>query len=233
MLSGSRKPAWRRKSASRISRASPAAAARSCARAVYSGACGVADHPAEPAQLSECLEDDVVVVGLVGERECSASAIDSRREPLPEACRLGEADLDARVKRRLRRGVACGFLEERDGKVIVVKLGENEQRLGAQRTVGRLGQQLGDRSCARPLPGGEVRTRSGERAPCALVLWFRRRQPECVLRKLGRERRCAAIARRRSGALEQTGDSGVGLDGREREVTSAEDGVVDDLARCA
>ena len=110
-----------------------------CARRV-NGRLGVADQSAEPTEQRERLEDDGDVVGVVGERECSAGAVQSRRESFPEACRLGKADLDARVERRLRRRLACGLLEDGDGKVVVAKLCEDKEGLRPQRTVGRLGQ---------------------------------------------------------------------------------------------
>ena len=105
--------------------------------------------------------------------------------------------MDARLKRRLRRRLAQGFLEQRNGEVVVLELGEEEEGLGAQRAALRLGQQLGrDRPRACPLPGGEMRTSCSERSPVALVARVRRRQPERLLGELGRERRRAAIGRR-------------------------------------
>ena len=71
--------------------------------------------------------------------------------------------------------------------------------LGAQRAALRLGQQIvGDRSRTRPFPGSEMRTSRGERPSVALVARVRRRQAQRVLGELGRERRCAAIGRKRA-----------------------------------
>ena len=55
-------------------------------------------------------------------------------EALPEAFRRGEADVDERLERRVRRRLAERLLEKRNGEVVVLELGEDEQSLGAQRT---------------------------------------------------------------------------------------------------
>jgi hypothetical protein len=49
--------------------------------------------------------------------------------------------VDERFERRMRRRLAYGFLEERNGEVVVVELGEEDERLGAQRT-SRPGEQI-------------------------------------------------------------------------------------------
>ena len=152
-----------------------------------------------------------VVVELVGELERGARVLERRREPLPEACRPGEAAVDARLERRLRRRLAQRLLEQRDGAVDALELGEEDESLGAQRADLGLGQQVGrDRAGARPLPGGVMRTRRGERSPMALVARLRRRQPERLLGELGRDRRRAAIGREPRGVVEHSGDVGVG-----------------------
>ena len=102
------------------------------------------------------------------------------------------------------RRLAQGLLEQRDGAIDALELGEEDERLGAQRADLRLGQQVGrDRPGARPLPGGVMRTSRGERAAMALVARVRRRQPERLLGELGRDRRRAAIGGQPRGVVER------------------------------
>ena len=185
-------------------------------------------------ELHECLEPEDVVVEAVGKLEGGTRALERRRESLPEAFRPGEADVDARLERRLRRRLAQRLRENGNGEVVVLELGEEKQGLGAQRAALRLGQQIvGDRSRARPLPCSEMRTSRSERPPVALVARVRRRQPERVLGELGRERRRAAIGRETRGVVEHGGDAGVRRLRRQREVTGAEERVVDDAPQPA
>ncbi len=91
-----------------------------------------------------------------------------------------------------------------DGTVDALELGEEDERLGAQRADLRLGQQVGrDRPRARPLAGGLMRTSRGQRSTMALVALVRRRQPERLLGELGRDGRRAAIGRQPRGVVER------------------------------
>src|SRR5439155_26787375 len=102
----------------------------------------VAHHAAEPTQLCERLETEDIVADAVGEHECGTGAVEGAREALPEALRSGEADVDERLERRVRRRLAYGLLETRHGDGVVLELGEDEESLGAQRTA-RPGEQIG------------------------------------------------------------------------------------------
>ena len=61
-----------------------------------------------------------------------------------------------------------------------------------------------------------------------LVAAVRRRQPERLLGELGRDGGRAAIGRQPRGVVEHAGDLGVRRVRRQREVTGAEERVVDD-----
>src|SRR5262245_34085128 len=67
-----------------------------------------------------------------------------------------------------------------------------------------------------------------KRAAAALVSPIGRRQPERLLRELRGQGRRAAIGGQRRGVLEHTYDLVVWAIGRQRKVTGAEDGVVDE-----
>ena len=135
--------------ASRSRRGSPAAVARSRSRAAYARRLGVAHHAAEHVEVHECLEpEDVVVEARRRARVRHACPRGPPRIP-PEAFRPGEADVDARLERRLRRRLAQGLLENGNGEVVVLELGEEEEGLCAQRAALRLGQQIVRRSLAR------------------------------------------------------------------------------------
>jgi hypothetical protein len=111
----------------------------------------------------------------------------------------------------------------------VLELGQEEEGLGAQGRALRLGQQLvPDRAGARPLPRSEMRTSRGEPPPVALVTIVRRGQAERVLGEFGRESRCAAIGRETRGVVERGGDVPVRRLRRQRDVTGAEERIIDD-----
>jgi hypothetical protein len=79
----------------------------------------------------ERVESQCVVADPVGELEPGSHAVEGSCESLPEALRPRQADLDARLEFRMRRRLAQGFLEDRDGEVIVLELGEEEEGLRA------------------------------------------------------------------------------------------------------
>ncbi len=200
-----------------------------CACGVF-GRLGVAHDSAEHVEAHERLEAEDIVVEVVGNFQYGTRTIEGGWEAFPEALCPAEADLDERLERRVCRGIAQGFLEDRDGKIVMLELGEEEERLGAERAGLSLGQQVGrDRSRTGPLPGNEMGTGSGERAPAALVTLDRRRQAKRLLGELGHYRRLAAIRCQRGGVIEQTRNVGIRAVSREREVTGAQDRAVDDL----
>ena len=74
-----------------------------------------------------------------------------------------------------------------------------------------------------------MRTSRGERPSVALVARVRRRQPERLLGELGRDRRCAAIGREPRAASSSTAATSASGDvRRQREVTGAQERIVDD-----
>ena len=78
-------------------------------------------------------------------------------------------------------------------------------------------------------PARAMRTSRRQGATTALVALVRRRQPKRLLGELGSDGRCAALGRERGGILEHGGGGGVRSVAREREVTRAEERVLDDL----
>ena len=122
------------------------------------------------------------------------------------------------------------FLEHRYGEVVELELREQDECFGAERAFLDFREHFGrDRSRARPLAGDELRSSRCECSTPALVLLVGRRQPERLLGQLRRQRRRAAFCLESCGAVEQTGDVGVGHSARQREVTSACDRIVNDL----
>ena len=189
----------------------------------------VADDDAERHEVQECGEAEGVVVDAVGKLERGAGALERRWKALPEALRPREAYLDARFERRVRRRLAQRLLEDRDGQVVVLELGEDEEHFGARRTGLRLGQQLdGERSRARPLACSELRPCRAEHAPAALVGAIRRREPKRLLGELGRERQRAASGRQCRRVVQHSGHLGVRRVGRERQVARTEERVIED-----
>jgi hypothetical protein len=53
-------------------------------------------------EAHECLKPEDVIVETVGKLEGNMHALKRRRESLPEAFRPGEADVDTRLKLRMR-----------------------------------------------------------------------------------------------------------------------------------
>ena len=135
------------------------------------GASRVADEPAEERPEHRRARDSQrVVVELVGELERRTCVLERSDEALPEAGRPRESAVDDRLERRARRRLAKRLLEQRDGTVEALELGEEDERLGAQRPDVCLGQQVGrDRPGARPLAGGVMGASCRERATVALV----------------------------------------------------------------
>ena len=111
----------------------------------------------------------------------------------------------------------------------MVELGEEEEGLGAQRAALRLGQQIvGNRSRACPFPRSEMGTSRGEPPSVAPVAGTRRGQAERVLSELGSESRCAAIGRKTRSVVEHGSDASVRRLRRQRDVTGAQERIVDD-----
>jgi hypothetical protein len=110
----------------------------------------------------------------------------------------------------------------------VFELSEEEKSFGAQRAALCLDQQIADyRSRACPLARSLVCPSSRERTLAALVALIRWRQPECVLRELGRKGRRAAICSEVRSVVEHDGNPRIGRFRRKREVTGAEERVID------
>ena len=189
----------------------------------------VAGEPAEDRLHRSSARSEHVVVEAIGELERCTGMLERSHVALPEACRPREPTVDDRLKRRARGRLAQGFLEQRDGTVDALELGEEDESLGAQRADFRLGQQVGrDRPGARPLPGSVMRTSRSQRAPMALVAHVQRRQPERLLGELGRDGRRAAIAGQSRGVVEHNGNLGVRRVPGQREVARTEERVFDD-----
>ena len=81
-----------------------------------------------------------VVVDVLGERERCTSVLERSHVPVPEAGRPRESTVDDRLKRRARGGLAQGVLEQRDGTVDALQLGQEDESLGAHRADFRLGR---------------------------------------------------------------------------------------------
>lgn len=158
------------------------------------------------------------------------SALDRRREALPETFRPREREEDAALERRLERRLAQSFFENRDGKVVVLELGEQEKRLGALRPCARVRDQVAsDRPGPRPLAGRELSARGRERSAIVAVAVARRGQPERLLGKLGRGCGRPAIECEASCLVERLRNRFIGRLGREREVPCSQERIVDDL----
>ena len=104
-------------------------------------------------EAHECLKHHDVIVETVGKVQGTTHALERRRESLPEAFRPGEVNADARLRRRTRRCFAQRLRKNRDGEVVVLELGEENEGLGARGPALRLGQKLvPDRPGARRSP---------------------------------------------------------------------------------
>ena len=190
---------------------------------------GIADGTTERGEDGERVDAERVVGEIVGDRERCAGVLQGSHEPLRETGRPREAAQDDGLQSRPRRRLAQGLLEQHDAPVEALEFGEEQESLGAQRADVAFRQQVGcDRPGARPFPSRALRTSCSQRAMTAIVALVRRRQPDSLLGELRRGGRRAALGRERRGILEHGGGGGVRSVAREREVTGAEYGVVDD-----
>ena len=102
------------------------------------------------------------------------------------------------------------FLEQRDGTVDALELGEEDERLGAQRPVLRLVQQSVAIVRARVhSPAARCARAAASARRWRSSVLVRRRQPERLLGELGRDGRRTTIGRQCRGAVEHAGDVGV------------------------
>ena len=148
---------------------------------------------------------------------------------LRETSRPRQPALDRRLQGRARRRLVERFLEQRDGAVEALELGEEEEHVGPHRAEPAVLEQLaGNRPRARPLPAGAMGASRGQRPPVALADLVRRRQPQRRLGQLGRARRGAATAGDRRRILQRGGDGWVGLVRREREMAGAQHWIRDE-----
>ena len=170
-----------------------------------------------------------MVVELVGELEGHPGVLERPHVALPEACGPRETAVDDRLKRRTRACLLESLLEQGDRMVDGLELGEENESLGAQRPDLGLTEQVGrDRPGPRPFTRSMMRTSCGQSAPLTLRAGARRRQPERLLGELGGDRGRAAIHGEPRGFVELTCDGRVGRVRREREVTGAEERILDD-----
>ena len=115
------------------------------------GASCVADHPAEDRLHRLGARPKDVVVELVGELERHPGVLERPYVALPEARCPREPAMDDRLKRRTRACLLESLLEQGDRAIDALELGEEDERLGAQRPDLGLGQQVG-RDRPRPRP---------------------------------------------------------------------------------
>jgi hypothetical protein len=136
--------------------------------------------------------------------------------------------VDSRLERGARLRFAQGFLEQL-GTPIDLDLGEQNESLRTLRTDLRFIKKLGpDRPRACPLSSTLMRMSGRQRAAMTVLATVRRRQSQCLLGKLGRDRRRAAVDRDPHCVVELSGDTFVRSVPRESKVASAEDRVIDD-----
>ena len=151
-----------------------------------------------------------VVLEIVGEIKCCTRMFERSHVSRSKACRPRESAMDERLERRSRLRLTKGFLEQHHATVDTLELSEQDERLGAQRTDFRLGEQIGrDRPGTRPLTGNVVCTSRVERSTMALFAPVERRQSERVLGELGRDGRRAPVACKARGVVEHVGDDAV------------------------
>ena len=93
----------------------------------------VSDETAEEREHSECDDPPRVVVEIVGQVERGTSVLERSDKALLEARRPRETAVSGRLQRRLLGRLAQGFLEQRNGTVESLELGEEDERLGAER----------------------------------------------------------------------------------------------------
>jgi hypothetical protein len=180
-------------------------------------------------KIHECVETEGVVVKTIGELEHGAGGLERHGEARPEAFRPGEAEADHCFEPCIVRRLPEGFLKNRNGEVVVLELGEEQERLGTHRPARGLGEQLvRNRAGTRPLAGRKMRPRGSECPPLALVPHFGGGESERLLGEFCRNGGCTAIGRELGGVLERAGDVGVGRVHRERAMTCTDDWVVCD-----
>ena len=178
---------------------------------------GVAHEAGKRVDVQKRLEAQGVVADAVGELERSTRRRERTVESASEALGPAEADGDPCLEPLVRRCVAERFLEHGDGQVVVLEVGEQEERLGAERPLVDLGEQVGgDRPRARPLSGREVGARGRQRPRMALVAQPGRRQPQCLFGELRRDGTCSALLRQCRRFVEHPRDVGVGRVGTQR-----------------
>ena len=211
-------------------RTSPVAAASSRARVTADDASGSPTKEARIDDVDKRLEAQGVVADAVGEFERGARRRERTVESASEALGPGEADRNPGLEPLVRCCVAERFLEHGDGQVVVLEVGEQQERLGTERPLVDFGEQVGgDRPSARPLSGREVRARGRQRPRAALVAQHGRCQPQRLFGELRRDGPCSTLLRQRSRFVKHPRDVGVGRVGAEREMAGANDRIVRDL----
>ena len=193
--------------------------------------CGASASPANQPRMActACARARSTSSSSSSASSSAARACSSARTYRSEARRPREPAVDDRLERRARRRLAQRFLEQRDGAVDALELGEQDERLGAQRADLRLGQQVGrDRPRARPLAGRLMRASCGERSAVALVARGRAasagaparrarpRRPTRRDRRPAARRRRAQRRRRRPARPSRARGDGRGAAGRRR-----------------
>ena len=177
------------------------------ARAAWAGASGSPIAQPRNVDDGERVDAERVVVEIVGELECRAGVLERSHEALLEARRPRQAALDHGLQGRPRRRLAQGLLEQCDGPVEPLELGEEDERLGAQRPEVRLGQRGRSRSSWRasilrlrdapePLPALDAGVRR-RRSAASAAAPARRARPQRRLRRAGPRASRRRRARRR------------------------------------
>ena len=156
----------------------------------------IANRASKHVEVHERLEAEAVIPGPIGESEADASGLQGGWEPVSESLRHPKTNVDQRLETLVGRHVAQSFLEYGHRKVVMLECGKQEKALGSERSVRRLGQDVGrDRSRSRPLAGSELRLRSRQCSSMPLVLFLAGREPPCLLRELRGSRQRSAIQR--------------------------------------
>ena len=93
----------------------------------------VADCRTEIRQDGECSDLERVIAKTPCELERGAGLVVGLDEPLAEANRRGEPDLDVRLQHGARLGFQKSLLEQCDRAVDRLELGQNDERFCAQR----------------------------------------------------------------------------------------------------
>ena len=190
------------------------------------------DRGRERRASTSALDAKRVVVEVVGELERRARMLERRSETVPEARRPREPAVDRPTGAPARDAASRRASSSSAAATIdALELGEEDERLGARRADLRLGQQVGrDRAGARPLARGLVRTSRGQRPAMTLVASRPAASAGAPARR-ARPRRPTRHDRLPSAAASSStaATSASGCVRRQREVTRAEERVVDDL----